>query len=415
MSPRTLASPLVLLLACAAAAAEPAQTAPIVVKGSDTIGGELGPALAKAFEAASPGSSVRWEGLGSGTAFPGLFDGSADLGASSRSVNAQELARAKELGIPLKELVLGYDGIAVIVHPSNPVRQLTVEQLSALFTGKVASWAELGGGDARPVLYGRPSYSGTHVFFQERVLRRGNRHGTEAFAPRTVYLEHSEEIFDAVAKDPAAVAYVGMGWVKPGVEALAVAAEPGARYVKPAVETVRTGTYPIYRPLLLYTRGEPQGELRRFLQFVLAGDGRKLVAAHDFTPADVPSIVQRTAAPSAAAARPPQVYRVHFAAGRTALGLEAEPTLELVVAEVKRSGARVRLVGNADTRGRPEENLRLAKARAAAVAERLVRLGLRRDTLLVEVRGTDAPVATNETAVGRRANRRVDVEVLPRL
>jgi phosphate transport system substrate-binding protein len=412
-----LAPLLTLALGAVTSAAGPAPAPPtIVVKGSDTIGGELGPDLAKAFSAASPGVTVRWEALGSATAFVGLFDGTADLGASSRSVNAAEMARAKELGIDLREYVLGYDGIAVIVHPSNPIRSLTVAQLAALFSGKVESWSELGGPSVRPVLYGRPSYSGTHAFFKERVVRRGDKKATDEYAPRVVPLEQSGAIVAAVAADPAAVGYVGMGWVKAGVASVAVAPEAGAPSVAPTAEAVRTGRYPLYRPLLLYSRGDPQGELRRLLQFALAGEGRKLVAAHDFTPVDAPAAVFRTApAEGRAAGERPAVrlHRIYFGAGRATIDRAAEPTLELIAREQARSAGRVHVVGHSDSAGAPEANARLAWGRAAAVAESLVRRGLHAEQLLVEVRASDAPLASNGTAAGRQANRRVDVELLP--
>jgi len=408
------AAPLVLLLLVSApplpAAAPAAPT--LTVKGSDTIGGELGPALARAFESAAPGVTVRWEGLGSATAFPALLDGSADLGASSRSVNADELARAKEAGAELREFVLGYDGIAVIVHPSNPVASLSVDQLSALFAGKVRSWRELGGADVRPTLYGRPAYSGTHAFFRDKVLRLGARAGTEEFAPETRVVEHSEALLVAIARDPSAVGYVGMGWVRPGVSALAISPRAGAAPVRPSPETVRTGSYPLYRPLLLYTRGEPRGELRRFLQFVLAGEGRKLVASHEFIAADVPELVQRVPSfPGVAPAAAVRVHRVHFRPGGSTLGPSAQPVLDLAAADARASRARVRLVGHADGTGRASANQRLARARAEAVAAALVRRGLRRGDLVVEVPVTDVPLATNETREGRQANRRVDVEI----
>lgn len=392
----------------------PSPRAVVSARGSDTIGAALGPALARAFEAASPGTSVRWEGLGSATAFPGLLDGSADLGASSRSVNAEELARAKDLGVELKEYVLGYDGIAVIVHPSNPVTRLAVEQVSRLFRGEVRSWAELGGAEVAPAIYGRPPYSGTHAFFEEKVVKQGDRRSPARFAPGVVHIEHSEALVAAVARDPRAVGYVGMGHVGPDVAVVAVAATAGKPFVLPAAESVRTGAYPVYRPLLLYTRGEPRGELRRFLQFVLAGEGRRIVAAHDFTPPDVPATVLRTAEPAQAAAPPPRlhVWRVRFGVRSAELGPEAQVVLRRAAAAAKRPGARVRVVGHADSHGAAQDNTRLARERAASVAAALERLGLPRDVLRIEVAGEGAPLATNDTPAGRRENRRVDVEVV---
>jgi outer membrane protein OmpA-like peptidoglycan-associated protein len=176
---------------------------------------------------------------------------------------------------------------------------------------------------------------------------------------------------------------------------------------------VRSGSYPLYRPLLLYTRGEPRGDLRRFLQFIVAGEGRKLVASHDFIAADVPEPVQRVpTAPGAAPAAPVRVHRILFAPGRVAIGPAAEPVLDLVVAEAGAGRTRLRVVGHADAQGRVADNRRLARARAEAVAAALVRRGLRREALVIDVPATDAPVATNETPEGRRANRRVEVEIV---
>jgi phosphate binding protein len=397
-------------LTCAAAA--PARGAParISVKGSDTIGGELGAALARAFEAASPGVRVTWEALGSATAFTGLLDGSADLGASSRPVSADELARAKELGVALREFVLGYDGVVVIVNPGNPVRRLTIPQLSALFSGAVGSWAELGGPDVAPALLGRPSYSGTHAFVRDRVVRRGDKASKEGFAQRTVAVEHSDRLVEAVAQDPAAVAYVGMGWIRPGVVPLAVAGSPGAPYVEATADTVRRGAYPISRPLLLYTRGEPAADVRRLLQFALAGDGRTLIAAHDFIPPDVGAPVPRVGAAAPPTQRP-SAHRVPFAPASAAIDPAERARLVPLAAAARRIGARVVVSGNADAAGDSERNRVLARARARAVARTLVDLGVERDAVRVEERGSDAPVATNDTVEGRRANRRVDVEL----
>jgi phosphate binding protein len=410
--PRGAAAGLVLvsLLAAPSARAEPVT---LRVMGSDTIGGELGPALARAFEAASPGVTVRWEGLGSATAFTGLLEGSAELGASSRTVSPEELARAKELGVELKEFVLGYDGIAVVVHPSNPVRQLTIAQLSSLLSGGIASWAELGGRDVKPVLLGRPTYSGTRIFVRDRVVRRGDRKSGEDFAPATGVLEHSKALVEAVSKDPAAVSYVGMGWVRPGVVPLAVAAASGAPFVAASAETVRTGAYPISRPLLLYTCGDPQGDLRRLLQFALAGEGRKLVAAHDFIPPDVSAPVQRAPPAAAAPAAPPRMHRVAFVRGSAEVDAAEQRRLAPVAREARRTNARVVVSGNTDGLGSASANRRLARARAHAVAQVLVELGVPKDRLRVEHRGADSPRATNETPEGRRMNRRVDVEVRP--
>jgi len=155
---------------CSAAAlliAPPAPARPITIKGSNTIGGDLGPELARAFQAYHPGWRVEWEGLGSKTGFLGLLDGSADVAASSRQVQESEYKEAQRLGVEYQEHVLGFDGIALAVHPKNTVPQLTLYQVSRIFQGKIENWKDLGGADAPVKLYARPTYSGTRAIFDE--------------------------------------------------------------------------------------------------------------------------------------------------------------------------------------------------------------------------------------------------------
>jgi|YNPBryunderm2012_1023409.scaffolds.fasta_scaffold01197_5 phosphate transport system substrate-binding protein len=402
-------------LIAAAVVAAPASAAETVrIKGSETIGGALAPALATAFEKRYPGIRVTVESLGSGTAFVGLLDGSADLGASSRAANAKELEQAAARGATLREFVLGYDGIAVIVHPTNPVDALTVAQVSDLFTGVVQSWDQVGG-QARPVRrISRPTYSGTYAFFKEKALRKGNSKGSEEFSPDTQYLEENPDIVAAVAADPTAVAYVGLGWVDRRVKALALAPTAGAEAVPPSLEAIRHGTYPIYRPLFFYTLGEPTGASRAFLRFSLSEEGRRIVAAHDFVPSDQPITLPELASPSTrTSSLAATTYRVSFTAGSTSLSPQAQETLRRVAERVREGSFRVLVVGHADTRGTPAANRTVSQARAQTVAQFLRQLGVPSALMQVEARGAEEPVATNETPAGRSANRRVDVTLVP--
>ena len=257
------------------------------IKGSETIGGEAGLALAKEFERRNPKVRVRVERQGSSTAFLGLLDGTADLGASSRPATKAELAKVKAAGISLSEFVLGYDGITVIVHPDNPIRSLSLAKISDIFTGKSHQWNQVGGklGEIHPI--GRPPSSGTRVFFRDRVLRCGDPSRVEEFAPEVVALERNEDIVEQVARDPQAIAYVGHGFLQPGVKVLAVSAERGPAYL-PETRTIAEGRYPIHRPLLLYTRSQPSREVARFLRFALSPLGQGLVAKSGFVPSDTP-------------------------------------------------------------------------------------------------------------------------------
>ncbi len=408
----------------------PAAAAALQVKGSDTIGGKLGQDFARAFSTLHPEVEVKWEALGSGTAFVGLLDGSAQLGAASRGVKENELAEARKLGIELREYVIGYDGIAVVVNPGNPVAELTIAQLSDLFTGKVRNWREVGGADLPVHLISRPSYSGTFSFFRDKVLRRGNDKGPEDYAAGAELVEENGAILDKVARERGAISYVGIGWVTPAVKMLGVAAKPGQPAVKASVETVRTGTYPVYRPLLMYSRGEPHGPARQLLAFILSHDGQKLVAKNDFVPTDSPVALPpesaaaagaagaaggsaAAAAASAAAADAPRMVRVQFPKG-SALTDTARATLAGVAENVKAGGYRLLVVGHADVRGSKAVNARLSLARARAVASYLVDLGVPESAIQVAGRGADEPVDSNQSGTGRGANRRVDVTLLAR-
>jgi phosphate binding protein len=398
------------------------------VKGSDTIGGKLGQDFALAFKARHPEVDVKWEALGSGTAFVGLLDGSAQLGAASRGVKENELAEARQRGIELREFVIGYDGIAVVVHPANPVSELTVAQLSDLFTGKIRNWREVGGPDLPVHLVSRPSYSGTFSFFRDKVLRRGNDKGPEDYAPGAQFIEENGAILEKVARETGAISYVGIGWVTPAVKTLGVAPKAGQPAVRASVATVRTGTYPIYRPLLMYSRGEPHGPSREMLAFILSSDGQKVVAKNDFVPTDSPvALAPETAAQgggraaaatgahapgsAAAASAPPEVVRVQFPQGAT-LTEAAKASLSALAVSVRSGGNHLLVVGHADVRGSRAVNARMALARAKAVASYLEEEGVPQSAIEVAGKGADEPTGSNQSSAGRGANRRVDVTVL---
>ena len=412
---------LVAALACigalAVATGTGAQTvATLQVKGSDTIGERLGQDLARVYMAEHPDQRIDWESLGSSTAFVGLFDGSADLGASSRPVKPAELEQARAEGIELREYVIGYDGMAVIVHPSNPVAQLSMEQLSEIFSGRLSSWAPLGGAE-RPIrLLSRPSYSGTHVFFKDVVLRRGNPTARDEFPPQTEFVEETAKIVERVAQDPDAISYVGVGFVQGRpIRVVPVAASAGEPAIEPLPENVRNGSYPIYRPLYLYGRGEPQGAARDFLAFILSREGQRRVAAQDFVPNDVSAALPVIAAVSAAppaSGRPREPTRIAFAFGSAELAPEEARRLETLVADGLTDGERFQVVGHADARGSAAANQRMARARAEVVAAILRLAGVPAELIEVQAQGADEPLASNDSLEGRRRNRRVDVRIV---
>ncbi len=384
----------------------------VSIKGSDTIGGALAPALAAAFSDTEPRIHVTVEALGSSTAFAGLFDGSADIGASSRPIKAKELDDARRLGVALQEFVIGYDGIAIITHPDNPVRSLTLEQASQVFGGEVTHWSQVGGPDAPIRRLSRPSYSGTHSFFKDKVLRLGNRSSERQFAPDTEIVEHNEDIVAAVAADPTAVSYVGLGWTSDDVRVLALA--PGADQppVLPGLETVQDGSYPVYRPLLMYTRGAPSGDVAALLAFIVSDAGQRIVAEHGFVraPANTAAI---PIGGDEVGARAPQVTRVYFRLASARLDANALHALSGVADKLRAGTHRAVVTGNADAVGSGTDNQQLASRRAAAVAAYFKAAGAPATSVEVASSSADRPMASNETRAGRSENRRVDVFVIP--
>ncbi len=278
-----------LLTACSAAeaqdapAAEGVQTA-IQNKGSDTIV-NLALAWAEAYRQVNPDLLIAVTGGGSGTGIASLINGTVDIANVSRQMEASEIAAAEANGIVPMEFVVAIDALAIIVHPSNPVSQLTLEQLSDIFTGRITNWQEVGGIDAPIVLLSRETNSGTHVYFLEEVVRRGDPEATDIFAPHTLLMPSSVGITSEVRRNPKAIGYDGLGYVDPEHEKIiAVAADANSPYILPTVETGMDRSYPIARPLFMYTAGEPSPVVAEYLNWIQGPQGQQIVAELGFVP-----------------------------------------------------------------------------------------------------------------------------------
>ncbi|HEX7503364.1 MAG TPA: phosphate ABC transporter substrate-binding protein [Acidobacteriota bacterium] len=255
----------------------------IQIKGSDTMV-NLGQAWAEAFMKVNPTVSVAVTGGGSGTGIAALLSNTCDIAELSRELKAEEIAMAKEKGFDPKQITVALDGLAVVVNPANPISQLTLDQLAAIFSGSVRNWKEVGGSDLPIVVLSREVNSGTHVYFKEHVLRRGSKESQAEFAANALMLSSSQAIADEVAQNPGAVGYYGMGYISAKEKALAIAKDAGSPYVRPTIENVIDKAYPISRPLLMVTRGQPQGLVAKFVNFVLSSEGQKIVVKIDFVP-----------------------------------------------------------------------------------------------------------------------------------
>lgn len=270
-----------LIFTTSAFAAQPKNS--IQVKGSDTMV-NLSQAWAERYMEINPGAFVAVTGGGTGTGISSLISGTCDIANASRNIKAKEIALAEKKGIHPYEIKIGLDGLAVIVNPKNPVSKLTAAQLADIFTGRVTNWKSVGGKDEKIVILSREVNSGTHVYFKEHVLRKLDPNGREEFAPNALLLSSSQAIADEVAGNPSAIGYYGMGYISPKQKAIAVAKDEKSEYVEPKIENVISGTYPISRPLLIYTNGEPKALVKKFVDFMLSKEGQDIVLKTDFVP-----------------------------------------------------------------------------------------------------------------------------------
>lgn len=254
-----------------------AQQRNITVKGSDTMV-ILGQRWAEVYMQKHPGVTIQVTGGGSGTGIAALVNGTTDIAESSRPIKEKEIAAVKEKrGLTVLELPVAVDGLAVYVHNSNPVQELSLAQLKAIYTGAIQRWSQVGGKDERIILYSRENNSGTYVYFKEHVLENAD------FFPTTQTLPGTAAVINAVARDPRGIGYGGIAYGE-GVRHLRVKKDANSPAVEPSMENVLSAKYPISRHLYWYFAGTPTGELRRFIEWVLSREGQQVVERVGYYP-----------------------------------------------------------------------------------------------------------------------------------
>ncbi len=255
----------------------------IQIKGSDTMV-NLGQAWAEHYMQKHPEVLIAVTGGGSGTGIAAMIDKACDIAESSRKMKEKEINQARANGIEPKEFTVALDGLAVVVSPKNPVDQLTIDQLADIFMGKIKNWKEVGGDDLPIVLLSREVNSGTHVYFKEQVLRKGNEKRKEEFDEGSLLMPSSQAIADEIAQNANAVGYYGMGYSSPTQKILAIAKDEKSSYYLPTIDNIMSGKYYISRPLLMYTQGEPEGVVNDLVDFALSEEGQNIVRELDFVP-----------------------------------------------------------------------------------------------------------------------------------
>jgi phosphate transport system substrate-binding protein len=252
-------------------------------KGSDTLV-NLALAWAEQYREIEPTVSIAVTGGGSGTGIAALINGTVDIANASRQMKDNEIAEAQTNGIEPVEHTVAIDALAVVVNPKNPVDKLTIEQLSDIFTGRVTNWQEVGGNDAPIVLLSRETNSGTHVYFLEEVVRRGEKENKDIFAPQTLLMPSSVGITSEIQRNPNAIGYDGLGYITEHEKTLAIAKDSQSPYVPPSVQNGADGSYPISRDLYMYTAGQPTGPIAAYLNWIRSPEGQAIVAEQGFVP-----------------------------------------------------------------------------------------------------------------------------------
>jgi phosphate transport system substrate-binding protein len=245
----------------------------IVIKGSDTLGAKLVPQLAEQFKAQHPGTTFDIAAEGSATGFAALIDKTAAIGMASRPAKPEEIANGKTKGVELKETIVAYDGIAVIVNTASSIKGLTKKQVEQIFTGEITDWSAVGGSGGKISVYTRNTSSGTYAEFKELAMKKRD------YAQDSQKLAGNEQIAQEVGKNSNGVGYVGLAYTK--ASGIKVVPIDGA---SPSKESVLAKNYPYARPTFFYTNGEPTGVAKEFIDFTVGPEGQKIVEQVGFVP-----------------------------------------------------------------------------------------------------------------------------------
>ena len=244
----------------------------LTIKGSDTMV-NLVQRMVEVYLEHNPDIFISVTGGGSGTGLAALTNRKCDIVNSSRSIKKEEIDRARENGVEPVGVIIALDGFSIIVHGNNPLARLTVPQIAQIFRGEIKNWKELGGKDRPIVLYGRQSNSGTYIFFRDEILKAD-------YAQSMMQLNGNAQIVEAVKRDVSGIGYVGVGYLKDteAVKIISVAVTPDADYFSPLDSSaVRSGQYPLSRPLFQYVHGVPSDQIKSFFVFELGENGQQLV------------------------------------------------------------------------------------------------------------------------------------------
>lgn len=279
----------VLFFGCKKKEAEVQKTV-ITVKGSDTMV-NLAQKWAEEYMKLHPEVSIQVTGGGSGTGVAALLNKTTEIANSSRELKASELEEAKTKGVTPVVHQVALDGIAVIVHPESKIDNLTIKQVSDIFSGKITNWKQLGGADMPITLYGRENSSGTYEFFKDHVL--GKVDGKQVdYAPSTQVLQGTAALGEAVARDKKGIGYGGVGYFaeRNDVKILHIKKDDKSPAISPVdnhkvnYEVIWNGEYSISRYLYCFTNGEASGKVKDYMDFITSAQGQEVVKTMEYIP-----------------------------------------------------------------------------------------------------------------------------------
>ena len=257
-------------------------------KGSDTLV-NVAQAWAEEYKEVAPNVAVAVTGGGSGTGISAMINGTVDIANASRKMKDKEIQAAQDNGIEPVEWVVGYDALAVFIHPDNPAEAMTIAQLADIYGegGTTETWDQLGlaipGCDSNEIVrVSRQNNSGTYVYFQEAVLgkKRDYKMGSRD-------MHGSKDVVDLVENTPCAIGYSGLAYANEHVKMPCVSVDEDGDCVYPSSDTAIDGSYPIARPLFMYTAGQPEGAIKEYLDWILSDVGQCIIADKGYAPVRV--------------------------------------------------------------------------------------------------------------------------------
>jgi phosphate transport system substrate-binding protein len=257
----------------AAVALNAAADEKIIIDGSTTVG-PIAKAFAEHFMAQNPGISISVSESGSGNGAKSLINGACDIASMSRPMKENEVSAAEKKGIKAEAHIVALDGLAVVVNPANPVKALTTDQIRDIYTGKTTNWKDVGGPNLKIIVVGRDTNSGTYETFETKVLNK-----MEVVSSAEVTGANGA-VLRRVSSTRGAIGYLGIGFLDKSVKPVPVDG------IESTPETVQNNTYPIARPLFLYTNGQPKAgsALEKFIGLSKTAKGREIIEAVGFVP-----------------------------------------------------------------------------------------------------------------------------------